>query len=1016
MSFGTINPSSIQQSQPNLVPGHDFHGFTPLPSDLFASNPDITQQLPKHACKYCGLAENLTVVQCLDCSNMGTKSKKSNLSQYKQQTPERWFCNCSSSSSSASHIVHHLVRAKHKSIVLHPQSHLGGTTLECYNCGNRNIFMMGFLPAQGQSVVALLCRNCLGAAPGKFKQIGWSLESWMPVIQDRRIISWLVSSNNENVDIVTPFSQLGVKITTTQLNKLEDLWKTQPNATLLDLRAKNLEEDLVPVQLKYEDGFHYQRVFEPLVRSEADYDKEMKESLYEDNVKITWRHNEKVKRISALFVFSSALSESLRITIGDEMKIVLSHRLNPSYKLNGQNKDWESTGTVVGIEEGGEITLELRSLSGNIKNAVPMHITEGYQISFVWKPITFDRMQAALKTFANNDKSVSGYLYHKLLGHNIQEQILPTTNTAITEKVKNLPRLNASQIEAIKMVLHKPLSLVQGPPGSGKTVTCAALIYHMVKRNPTQQVLVTAPSNVAVDQLTEKIEQTGLRVVRVSAKSREHLESIVEKLNLHNIITSLNTESSKRLKQLLEKKQFGQDSSKGSSGGGNQLSHKDMKELNLLRKKLERTVLKNAQVICTTCSGAGDPRLVAAGLKFSTVLLDEATQATEPESLIPIVLGCKQFVLVGDHRQLVPVVMCKKAANAGLNSSLFERLVKLGLRIIRLRVQYRMHPALSEFPSNSFYEGSLQNGVTKLDRSFKKIMEGKENVKKEFPWPNEEKPMFFYSCLGAEEIAGTGTSYLNRTEAANCEKVVTGFMKSGITPDQIGVITPYEGQRAYIVQHMQRAGTLPVKYYKQIEVSSVDAFQGREKDFIILSCVRSNERQGIGFLNDPRRLNVALTRAKYGLVVLGNPRVLSKRPLWAGLLKHFQDQHLLVEGPLNSLRECNIRISSNVINRKEVSGNTGVTKEHMERVFSGDKGDPFGEGLDSVIAPKEDSRFDNRYGGARHPLELPPGTTAGVTGLDFTTDEVKSQNDELSDVGTEFANLDLDKDYGDLAG
>lgn len=108
------------------------------------------------------------------------------------------------------------------------------------------------------------------------------------------------------------------------------------------------------------------------------------------------------------------------------------------------------------------------------------------------------------------------------------------------------------------------------------------------------------------------------------------------------------------------------------------------------------------------------------------------------------------------------------------------------------------------------------------------------------------------------------------------EKIVTKFFKSGVLPNQIGVITPYEGQRSYVVQYMQFSGSLKKELYKDVEVASVDAFQGREKDYIILSCVRSNEHQGIGFLSDPRRLNVALTRAKYGVVILGNPKVLSK--------------------------------------------------------------------------------------------------------------------------------------------
>lgn len=163
--------------------------------------------------------------------------------------------------------------------------------------------------------------------------------------------------------------------------------------------------------------------------------------------------------------------------------------------------------------------------------------------------------------------------------------------------------------------------------------------------------------------------------------------------------------------------------------------------------------------------------------------------------------------------------------------------------------------------------------------------------------------MFFYVTHGSEEISGSGTSYLNRSEASNVEKVTTKFLKSGIRPEQIGIITPYEGQRAYLVQYMQNQGPLNTKLYLDVEVASVDAFQGREKDIIILSCVRSNDAQGIGFLSDPRRLNVALTRAKYGLIIVGNPKVLAKNQLWNHLIQYYKELRLLNEGPLSNLKE-----------------------------------------------------------------------------------------------------------------
>lgn len=178
----------------------------------------------------------------------------------------------------------------------------------------------------------------------------------------------------------------------------------------------------------------------------------------------------------------------------------------------------------------------------------------------------------------------------------------------------------------------------------------------------------------------------------------------------------------------------------------------------------------------------------------------------------------------------------------------------------------------------------------------------------DFPWPNKNRPMFFLINNGNEEMGSSGTSFLNRTEATSVEKIVTNMLKNGVTPDQIGVVTPYEGQRAFVVSHMQKSGPLRSELYKEIEVASVDSFQGREKDFIIVSCVRSNVQQGIGFLRDPRRLNVALTRAKYGVIIIGNAKLLARNPLWYSLLTHFQERDCIVEGPLNNLQTSMISL------------------------------------------------------------------------------------------------------------
>ncbi|KAL4183964.1 hypothetical protein AMTRI_Chr11g157650 [Amborella trichopoda] len=796
----------------------------------------------EHACRYCGASNPACVVRC----NVASCRK--------------WFCN-SRGNTSGSHIVNHLVRAKHKEVCLHKDSPLGETILECYNCGCRNVFLLGFISAKTESVVVLLCREpCLSV--NALKDMNWDLSQWCPLIDDRCFLQWLVKIPSEQ-------EQLRARqISAQQINKVEELWKTNPDASLEDLEKPGVDDEPQPVVLKYEDAYQYQNVFAPLVKLEADYDKMMKESQSKDNVTIRWDIGLNKKRI-AYFVFPKEDNE-LRLVPGDELRL--------RYSGDAAHPAWQSVGHVIKLTAQEEVALELRASQG-----VPVDVNHGFSVDFVWKSTSFDRMQGAMKTFAVDETSVSGYIYHHLLGHEVEVQVV---RNSLPRRfgAPGLPELNASQVFAVKSVLQKPVSLIQGPPGTGKTVTSAAIVYHMAKQGQGQ-VLVCAPSNVAVDQLAEKISATGLKVVRLCAKSREAVSSPVEHLTLHYQVRHLDTSEKSELHKL---QQLKDEQGELSSG--------DEKKYKALKRATEREISQSADVICCTCVGAGDPRL--ANFRFRQVLIDESTQATEPECLIPLVLGVKQVVLVGDHCQLGPVIMCKKAARAGLAQSLFERLVLLGVKPFRLQVQYRMHPSLSEFPSNSFYEGTLQNGVTINERQSSGI---------DFPWPVPNRPMFFYVQMGQEEISASGTSYLNRTEAANVEKIVSTFLKCGVTPNQIGVITPYEGQRAYIVNYMSRNGALRQQLYKEIEVASVDSFQGREKDYIILSCVRSNEHQGIGFLNDPRRLNVALTRARYGIVILGNPKVLSKQPLWNSLLTHYKEHECLVEGPLNNLKQSMVQ-------------------------------------------------------------------------------------------------------------
>lgn len=857
---------------------------------------------PVHACSYCGISNPACVVRC----------KKTN----------KWFCNSKTGALPASCAVFHLVKSRSNAIALHPDSPLGELEPACYVTDSTNVFNLGFIVKKDEDppTVALLSRDVVLQPTAALKALDLDLTKWEPVVtEDKTILSWLVNEPDERE------TMRARQVTQAQATALEDLWKSDPTATIDDVEKRDKDAEPQPVALRYADAYQYQNVFGPLIAIEADYDKSQKESQHMGNVSVRWDVGLNARRVM-YFGFSSD-EDHLKILLGDELVAILK-------SVDGR-EIWRGDGTVIryNVKEE-EIGLELDARSCV---DAPVHVTSGYEIECVWKSVSYDRCQAALKAFAVDDTSVSGYIYHKLLGHDVNESVIHHrgSNIDVSGKQKwsapNLPGLNHSQIAAVKMVLQQPLSLIQGPPGTGKTVTSATIVYHLATKGDGQ-VIVAAPSNVAVDQLAEKIEKTGLKVVRIVARSREHVNSAVEHLALHY-----------QVQRIAEKEKNGQLAKlqrlKDSIG---ELSQEDEKRYYKALKKIENDIIQNADVVCVTAVGAGDRRLEK--YRFRQVLFDESTQATEPETLIPIIMGAKQVVMVGDHCQLGPVVTCRSASRAGLSQSLFERLIFMGVQPIRLQVQYRMHPCLSEFPSNAFYEGTLQNGVTEAERA------DSEDV---FPWPCPSKPMLFWAQMGVEEMSASGYSYLNRGEAYAVEKIVTHLLQNGIAPEEIGVVTPYEGQRAYVVNYLTRTGVLHPSIYQEVEVASVDAFQGREKQYIIVTCVRSNDRQGIGFLNDPRRLNVALTRAKLGLMIVGNPKVLAKQPLFRDMLQHFRDNKCLVEGNnINQLNECMVALPQSRWKAKAGLARF-VAKEtiHEETTTSGEN-----YNSDNYIA-------DNDYGG-----------------------------------------------------
>lgn len=875
----------------------DENEATKLYGPVDGNNTGMEVVLPtsEHACAYCGIDTPTSVIKCNSC--------------------KKWFCN-SKNGTTSSHIVNHLVLSHHNIVSLHPDSDLGDTVLECYNCGCKNAFLLGFVSAKSEAVVVLLCR----VPCAQTKNVNWDTDQWQPIIEERQFLPWVAEDPSDEEKLKSRL------ITPSQIAKLEAKWRSNKDATINDIDAPESQEDIPPILLRYQDAYEYQRSFGPLIKLEADYDKQLKESQALEHISIEWSLALNNRHLAS-FALSTFESNELKVAVGDEMILRYSGLQHP---------EWEGRGYIVRLPNSfkDEFTLELKPH----KTPPPTHLGTGFTAEFIWKGTSYDRMQDALKKFAVDKKSISGYLYYKILGHEVLD-IAFDVPVSTELSIPHFAKLNSSQASAVAHVLQKPLSLIQGPPGTGKTVTSATIVYHLSKSHK-DRILVCAPSNIAVDHLAAKLRDLGLKVVRLTAKSREDVESSVSNLALHNLVAR---SSKGELKKLLKLKEL-----------VGELSANDAKKFVRLVRKAESEILKKADVVCCTCVGAGDKRLDA---KFRTVLIDESTQASEPESLIPIVKGAKQVILVGDHQQLGPVILERKAADAGLKQSLFERLISLGHVPIRLEVQYRMNPFLSEFPSNMFYEGSLQNGVT---------IEQRTVPGSTFPWPIHDVPMMFWANFGREELSANGTSYLNRIEAMNCERIITRLFRDGVKPEQIGVITPYEGQRAYILQYMQMNGSLDKDLYFNVEVASVDAFQGREKDYIILSCVRANEQQAIGFLSDPRRLNVGLTRAKYGLVILGNPRSLARNVLWNHLLIHFREKGCLVEGPLDNLQLCTVQLTRarpTKTNQSRFQFSIGTTAGEMPHIQDFDTQSlmSFGGNANMDLNMNASSMFNNAF-------------------------------------------------------
>lgn len=586
------------------------------------------------------------------------------------------------------------------------------------------------------------------------------------------------------------------------------------------------------------------------------------------------------------FTRKGPLSEN-EISVGDLVMISKNQPLNPD----------NPTGTVT------EKTHY--SISVAFQDSPPgFTYGKNLRIDLYVNDITFQRMLDALDELEETDE------HQEKLKRILLDQEDPLFTDQPEPKYSS-SELDESQKEAVKRSLEADnLFLVHGPPGTGKTTTLIEIIERHVEKG--DKVLATADSNVAVDNMVDFLIEKGRKTVRVGHPARvtellrEHtLDYIVqgkekykkaqkfrEKANELDEKQEKHTYPSGRWRRGLGNKAIKKLAKKGKGSRGIPPSKiKSMAKWIKLQDKigdlidkafeLEEEavdeVIQESDVVVATNSTAGTELIK--NEEFDVAVIDEATQATEPSCLIPIA-HVDKVIMAGDHKQLPPTILSQEAKNKGLEKSLFERMLHLHGPDIKkmLHTQFRMNTDIMDFSSKEFYDGEIKAAPKVANHTLNIETQENDFIARIC---NPEQPVTFLDTTGKfkERTRKGSTSKENPKEAKLVEKIVKQVMDLGVEPEQVGVISPYDDQVDLLQTNIKTKG---------LEINTVDGFQGREKDVIILSFVRSNPRDEIGFLKDLRRLNVSITRARKKLIAIGDSNTLKQNETYSRLLEYFQ--------------------------------------------------------------------------------------------------------------------------------
>jgi senataxin len=690
----------------------------------------------------------------------------------------------------------------------------------------------------------------------------------------------------------------------------------------------------------FSNPLHYKTLFEPLLLLEAwqSFVKAREENSFKTlEIKVANRSN--VDSFIEVSTLMPATENSNR-EVGEGDVVLLSKSKTPAQSANDDHC-LARVHKVSRKKRGMEILYRAIVGTGMAKWLVPEAIVWGVKIQSL---TPLEREYGALQ----------GLQYYDLCDYILRAQpsnLLAYKDHQVDPIARNY-NLNKAQAKAVKSAMdNDAFTLIQGPPGSGKTKTIVAIVGALLTESlknsangtainvpgttgasahnqPPKKLLVCAPSNAAVDELVMRFK-AGVRTLsgvdrkinvvrlgrseainvavqdvtleelvkaRISSSNgndnrqvtqqlmKEHQE-VSEKLRLLRM--QLETENTKQIKEEFDtiRRQKAILSTKidKSKDQDNQTS----RQAEMERKRVQQHILDGAHVICATLSGSGHEMFQNLNIEFETVVVDEAAQCVEASALIPLKYGCAKCILVGDPKQLPPTVLSKAATRFQYEQSLFVRMQANHPNDVHLLdTQYRMHPEISQFPSATFYDGRLLDGPDMA----------KLRVK---PWHSTAllSPYRFFDVQGQHQAATKGHSLINLAEievALRLYHRLTTDFASFDFQSKIGIITPYKSQLSELKSRFKREYGPAI--FDNVEFNTTDAFQGRESEVIIFSCVRASPSGNIGFLQDIRRMNVGLTRAKSSLWVLGNSDSLMRGEFWSKLIENSKSRGVFTSG------------------------------------------------------------------------------------------------------------------------